>query len=167
MIDAADMGPIVEIARQILGDTTSMIVDRAGDGISTFVYRLRRGEETFYLRVLPEAGDSFAPEAHVHTLLRQRGARVPEALYLEHRNEALQRSVMVTTEIGVAPIQWSVYDLVMGRCDVLTVPPFATVVGHGYVDGLIVESILDRGVGRPHTHTPCCCDDDFMRLAPG
>jgi len=79
-------------------------IERAGDGISTLVYRLRRGEETFYLRVLPEAGDSFAPEAYVHMLLRRRGVRVPEVLYLEHRNAVLQRSVMVTTEIRGRPV---------------------------------------------------------------
>jgi len=69
---------------------------------------------------------------------------------------------------GVTPIQWSVYDLVMGQGDDVSIPPFGTGVGHGYVDGLLAGSALDREAGRPHTHTPCCCDNDgFMRLAPG
>jgi aminoglycoside phosphotransferase (APT) family kinase protein len=78
---------------------TPLEVTRVTEGVSTFVYRIRRRGETFYLRVLPEADASFAPEARVHTLLRSRGVRVPEVVYLEHREESLQRSVMVTTEI--------------------------------------------------------------------
>lgn len=74
-------------------------VERVSEGVSTFVYRVWRGGETFYLRVLPEEGASFAPEARVHALLLARGVRVPEVDYFEHCDEWLGRSVMVTTEI--------------------------------------------------------------------
>jgi hypothetical protein len=69
------------------------------DGISTVVYRLLRSEEVYYLRVLPEVDDSFAPEAYVHTLLRQGEVCVPQVVHFEHCNQSLHRSVMVTTEI--------------------------------------------------------------------
>jgi len=61
------------------------MVERVAEGVSTFVYRILCGDETFYLRVLPEAGASFAPEVTAHTLLRQRQVNVPEAIYFEQR----------------------------------------------------------------------------------
>jgi aminoglycoside phosphotransferase len=64
------------------------------------VYRVRRASETFYLRVLPEVGASFAPEARALTLLRERGVRVPRVLYVDPCDEAFQRSVMLTSEIA-------------------------------------------------------------------
>lgn len=44
-------------------------VERVAEGVSTWVYRIRYRDSTFYLRVLPEAGASFAPEVAVHTAL--------------------------------------------------------------------------------------------------
>jgi aminoglycoside phosphotransferase (APT) family kinase protein len=75
-------------------------IERVAEGKSTRVYCIRRAQDNFYLRILPEAGASFAPEALAHTLLREHGALVPEIIYLEHCNESLQRSVMVTTAIA-------------------------------------------------------------------
>jgi len=74
-------------------------VERVEEGVSTYVYRIQRDASVFYLRVLPEEGASFAPEMRVHQLLRERGVKVPEVVYFEHYNQALQRSVMVTTEM--------------------------------------------------------------------
>jgi aminoglycoside phosphotransferase (APT) family kinase protein len=99
MLRWVDEPEIQRLTLQIFGDRIPVDFERAGDGISTLVYRLSRGEETFYLRILPEVGDSFSPEAYVHTLLRRHGVHVPEVIYLEHRNDVLQRSVMVTTEV--------------------------------------------------------------------
>ncbi len=79
-------------------------MERVREGVSTRVYRIRRDDEVFYLRVLPEEGASFAPEARVHQILRERNAKVPEVVYFEHYNEAIGRSVMVTTEIPGGPI---------------------------------------------------------------
>lgn len=94
------MGQIEALARRIFPGPARVAVERVAEGVSTHVYRVRRGGEVFYLRVLPEAGASFAPEVRVHALLRERGVSVPEVVYFEHRNEALQRSVMVTTAIA-------------------------------------------------------------------
>jgi len=69
------------------------------DGVSTFVYRIRRGHDTFYLRVLPEEGATFAPEAGVHLTLRDRGVRVPEVVHWEDLDPSVGRSVMLTREI--------------------------------------------------------------------
>ena len=83
------------------------IVERVAEGGSTFVYRILCGDETFYLRVLPEEGASFAPEVAAHTLLRQRQVNVPEVIYFEHCNELLQRSIMMTTAIEGRPLRQS------------------------------------------------------------
>jgi aminoglycoside phosphotransferase (APT) family kinase protein len=58
---------------------------------------VRRRNETFYLRILPEADASFAPEVFAHQRLHALGVHVPEVVYFEHCNDVVQRSVMVTT----------------------------------------------------------------------
>src|SRR5436305_1724519 len=59
-------GPSVEavtvLARTIFPPTQSLVVERLAEGVATYVYRIGRGDERFYLRILPEIGDSFAPE---------------------------------------------------------------------------------------------------------
>ena len=96
-------GPSVQavtaLARAIFPRTQSLSVERAAEGVSTYIYRITRGDERFYLRVLPEIGSGFAPELRIHALLRERGVRVPEVLYFEHRNEVLGMSVLLTTEL--------------------------------------------------------------------
>src|SRR5436309_993659 len=87
--------------------TTSVQIERITEGVSTDVYRLKAYTNTWYLRVLPEEGASFAPEAAVHARLRQMQVRVPEVIYLEPHNDLLQRSIMVTTEIPGRPLSQS------------------------------------------------------------
>jgi aminoglycoside phosphotransferase (APT) family kinase protein len=82
-------------------------VERVAEGISTHVYRIVFQRETFYLRVLPEKGASFAPEVTAHTRLRQLQVKVPEVIYFDHCYEPLQRSVMITTEVKGIPISQS------------------------------------------------------------
>jgi len=99
-IDAIrNLAAIRDIATHIFPRTAPLTVERVTEGLSTRVYRIHRAGETFYLRVLPEVGASFAPEAYAHTLLRARGVKVPEVIYVERYNAALERSVMVTTAI--------------------------------------------------------------------
>lgn len=87
--------------------TQPLRVERVAEGVSTYVYRIIFQHETFYLRVLPEGGASFAPEVFAHTLLRQLQIKVPDVIYFEHCYEPLQRSVMVTTEVKGIPISQS------------------------------------------------------------
>ncbi len=98
--DSNDVDTIRYLAAHIFPRTAPLTVERVTEGVSTRVYRIRRAGEIFYLRVLPEVGASFAPEAYAHTLLRACGAKVPEVIYVEHYNDALERSVMVTTAIA-------------------------------------------------------------------
>jgi aminoglycoside phosphotransferase (APT) family kinase protein len=89
-------------------------VERTASGVSTPVYRLRRGGTTLYLRLAEGPEASLAPEALVHDLLRARGVQVPEVVHFEPFNQALHRSVMVTTEIPGSPISRSHRDVEVG-----------------------------------------------------
>lgn len=82
-------------------------VERVTEGVSTYVYRIIFPHETFYLRILPEEGASFAPEVAAHTQLRSMQIKVPEVVHFEHYNELLQRSVMATAEIKGRPLSQS------------------------------------------------------------
>lgn len=99
--DPFDPRAIGALVNRIFPRATRLAVEFVAEGVSTHVYRIRRADngEVFYLRVLPEEGASFAPKARVHALLRERGARAPEVVYVEDRNDVLGRAVMVTTEI--------------------------------------------------------------------
>ena len=88
--------------------TSNTIIERVTEGVSTCVYRIIHNHETFYLRILPEEGQSFAPEVAVHQKLGKMGVKVPEVIYFEHFYEPLQRSVMVTTEIKGHPLSQSI-----------------------------------------------------------
>lgn len=102
--DDPDQATIRAVVAQIFPGEADLKVERVPEGVSTYVYRLKRQAETLYLRVLPEDA-SFAPEVHAHTLLREQGVRVPEVVFFEHRNPALDRSLMVTTEIPGTSIE--------------------------------------------------------------
>lgn len=87
--------------------STSLVVEWVAEGGSTFVYRIAFEGKTFYLRVWPEEGESFAPEVAIHAYLSQRQIKVPEVIYFEQRNDLLQRSIAVTTEIKGQPLSQS------------------------------------------------------------
>jgi aminoglycoside phosphotransferase (APT) family kinase protein len=82
-------------------------IEPATGGVSTTVYRILYGRETFYLRLLPDLRDSFASEVAVHARLRKLGVQVPTVVHYEHHNALLERSVMVTTAIRGAPVSES------------------------------------------------------------
>lgn len=95
-----DLHEIRALADRVLRCSGESSVERVADGVSTYVYRVGYGGETFYLRILPEEGASFAPEVKVLALLHQQGVRVPRVLYFDDCDALLQRSVMLTTEIA-------------------------------------------------------------------
>jgi aminoglycoside phosphotransferase (APT) family kinase protein len=99
-IPAPESAAVRAVVDRVFGRSAVTGVERVTEGVSTYVYRIDRRTETFYLRVLPEAGASFAPEVAVHRLLLDRGVRVPTVVHYEHCNEALGCSVLVTGEIA-------------------------------------------------------------------
>lgn len=88
-----------EIVARRLFPTGPIQVERVLSGISTYVYSIVFDNRTYYLRVLPEEGASFAPEVAALTRLRKHDFHVPEVVYFEEYNQILERSIMVETEI--------------------------------------------------------------------
>ena len=90
---------VAQLVDQIFPSPPVLSIERVWEGVSTYVYRIRREKDVLYLRVLPEADASFAPEVLAHQLMRARQVHAPEVVYYEHKHAGLQRAVMVTAEI--------------------------------------------------------------------
>ncbi|MEZ4616733.1 MAG: hypothetical protein R2867_14695 [Caldilineaceae bacterium] len=60
---------IADLVMTILPELAGVTIERVAEGGSTEVYRIRHQSATYYLRVLPEVGASFAPEAKIHRQL--------------------------------------------------------------------------------------------------
>ena len=88
-----------QAAREALG-RDDFAIERVAEGGSTAVYRITQRDSVTYLRVLPEQGASFVPEAEVHRVLLARGLHVPRILYVEPYYAQLQRSAMLTSAIA-------------------------------------------------------------------
>ena len=99
-----DLVLLQNLVHQVLPSGTPWAVARTPAGVSTPVYRLRRGEEVLYLRVAEEQTAHLAPEVYAHTLLRARGAQVPAIVYYDPHEVPLERSLMITTEIPGTPL---------------------------------------------------------------
>jgi aminoglycoside phosphotransferase len=106
LLGAPDVDLLAPVLRQVFG-AGPFQVHRVAEGMSTWVYRVRAQEATYYLRVLPEAGASFAPEGAIHRQLRCRQVKVPQVLYFEACYEPLQRSIMVVDEVPGQPVSAS------------------------------------------------------------
>ncbi len=95
---------VTTLAKRLFPHSDAATISRVRAGVSTRVYCIPQGAESFYLRVLPEAGASFAPEVYAHALLCERGVKAPAVIYWEHRNPDLDLSIMITTEIKGEPL---------------------------------------------------------------
>jgi aminoglycoside phosphotransferase (APT) family kinase protein len=113
-------------------------IERITEGVSTYVYRIASDHKTWYLRVLPEEGASFVPEAMVHARLREMQVKVPEVIYVEPYNDLLQRSIMVTTEIPGRPI---------GQSQELGGEVLAEIVREAGHDLACINSMIVEGFG--------------------
>jgi aminoglycoside phosphotransferase (APT) family kinase protein len=92
-------GALAALVTRAFGPSVAVRWERTRDGVSTRVYRLSRGAETFYLRVAEEAGENLATDAELHGRLRGLGVRVPEVVFVEPFDAAIGRSVAITTEV--------------------------------------------------------------------
>ncbi len=99
-----DFGLLAPVLRQVFR-AGPIQVQPVAEGVSTWVYRVTYQGATYYLRVLPEAGASFAPEVAIHRRLRQMHVKVPHVIYFEPCYEPLQRSSMVVTEVPGLPVR--------------------------------------------------------------
>src|SRR5205823_11757700 len=101
--DMPDIRVIEQLATSLFPRSYRPCVERVEEGVSTYVYRIYFANEQFYLRILPEIGDSFAPEVYVHRILREKQVKAPERIHFEHYNEQSDRPIMLTTEIRGTP----------------------------------------------------------------
>ncbi len=79
-------------------------IELATDGVSTPVYRLKRGAETRYLRLAEQPGECRIAEKRAHDLVRDRGVRVPEVVWFDPLAPEVNRSAMITTAIPGVPL---------------------------------------------------------------
>lgn len=101
-----DMHMVEAVVRRIFHPASPRL-ERVAEGVSTYVYRILSDHQTFYLRILPEEGNSFAPEVAAHTQLSQMGVKVPTVISFEHRNDLLRLSIMLITEVKGSPLSAS------------------------------------------------------------
>ncbi len=97
---------LTPLLRRIFPSGVSQVA-RVAEGVSTRVYRVVAQDETFYLRILPEADASFDPEVIAHERVRQLGAKAPEVIAYEPHYQPLQRSLMIVREIPGLPLSQS------------------------------------------------------------
>jgi len=137
------------------------------DGVSTIVYRATRGDECFYLRILPEVDATFAPEVRAHQLARELGCAVPEVLAYEARDPILERSTMLTTEIAGQPLSVEI-DVAAARRIVMaagrdlarinSIP----VEGFGWVDRSAQE--IESGLRGEHHDLDVLLDGEYRQV---
>jgi aminoglycoside phosphotransferase (APT) family kinase protein len=84
---------------RVFGTSTPLAYHRTPDGVSTQVYRVMRGGETFYLRVAEEADENLETDAELHRRLHDAGVKVARVVHVEAFHTPIGRSVMVTTEV--------------------------------------------------------------------
>jgi aminoglycoside phosphotransferase (APT) family kinase protein len=136
--DDPDPRAIQAVVDRVFRPRAGCQVERVAEGVSTCVYRVRYGDATFYLRVLPEVGATFAPEVRAHQLLRARGVWVPEVVYYDHLDTVLQRSVLATTEVvgchvGRRPVDDATRRIMVEAGRQLAIVNSVPVTGFGWV----------------------------------
>ena len=73
---------------------------RTPEGFSTQVYRVDRGDDTFYLRIAEESHEDLGVDAELFGRLRQRGVTVPEPILVDRLPPPVDRSVLIMTAIA-------------------------------------------------------------------
>ena len=94
-----DQHALARLLSRVFGDSSPVLFERTPDGVSSQTYRLIRAGTAFFLRVAENATDNLQVDAEVHRRLRAVGARVPDVLHVEAFDDALERSILIMTEI--------------------------------------------------------------------
>src|SRR2546430_2823809 len=99
-----DSVALAALVRRAFGTALPVHCERTPDGVSTQVYRLVRGRETFYPRVAEEADENLETDAELHGRLLELGVRVPRVVFVEPFDGTIGRSVAITTEVPGASL---------------------------------------------------------------
>lgn len=131
-----DPAAITPLLRRVFGGSPPVTYERTPDGVSTQVYRLQRGPETFYLRIAETADENLETDAELHRRLRDLGVRVAEPVFVEPFDAAIDRSVMITTAVpGVS------------LADVTSQQTAESVVREAGVDLALINQVPVEGYG--------------------
>ena len=95
-----DAGATEALLRKAFGSALPITFHRTPDGVSTQVYRVRRGREVFYLHIAEQAGENLEAEAELHRRLRDLGVKLAGIVHVDPFNADIGRSTMITTEVA-------------------------------------------------------------------
>jgi aminoglycoside phosphotransferase (APT) family kinase protein len=87
------------LLQKVFGTSAPVTYQRTPDGVSTQVYQLLRGSETFYLRIAEEPDEDLETDAELHQRLRDLGVKVARVVHVEPFNTEIGRSTIITTEV--------------------------------------------------------------------
>jgi aminoglycoside phosphotransferase (APT) family kinase protein len=99
-----DGAALAALVRRAFGTSVPVRCERTPEGVSTQVYRLVRGPETYYLRIAEEADENLETDAELHQRLLAVGVRVPRVVFVEPFDATIGRSVAITTEVPGASL---------------------------------------------------------------
>lgn len=94
-----DATAVNALLQKVFGTSAPVTYQRTPDGVSTQVYRILRGSETFYLRIAEEANENLETDAELHQRLHELGVKVAQPIHVEPFNTEIGRSTMITTEV--------------------------------------------------------------------
>src|ERR1041385_3714744 len=143
-VDAVALAALV---RRAFGTSVPVRCERTPEGISTQVYRLVRGQETFYLRVAEEADENLETDAELHRRLLTLGVRVPRVVFVEPFDATIGRSVAITTEMPGASLAAAAPRPAMARAVAEAAGEDLAVINRVAVDGF--GWVRRRGPGWP------------------
>ncbi len=98
-----DLGALRALVARVYG-RRAVEITRTSSGTTTQIYRLQTQEAVHFLRVAEDQSDRYGVEVLVHERLLALGVRVPGIVYYEPFDPALDRSILITTEIPGQPI---------------------------------------------------------------
>jgi aminoglycoside phosphotransferase (APT) family kinase protein len=96
-IDAAAIHALVV---RVFPGETKVRWERTPEGSSTQVYRVDRGDDTFYLRVAEESHEDLGVDAQLFEQLRRQGIKAPKAIFVDRLPPPVDRSVLVMTAVA-------------------------------------------------------------------
>jgi len=99
-----DPGLIQALIRRAFPDDVPVTWRRTPDGVSTRMYRLDRGNDTFFLRVAEEVGENLAVDVSLLEKLRNDGVAVPKVVHLDHLPQPIDLAVLIMTAIDGKPV---------------------------------------------------------------
>ncbi len=101
----ADPDALDALVGKVFGTSDACTIQRLPDGLRTQLYRVRRGEELFCLRLAEVPDENLETDAELHEQLSRLGVDVPRVVFVEPFDEQLGRSALITTLVRGVPLE--------------------------------------------------------------